>query len=685
MSIHYAKYANSAFRVEYIGRKQCNDCIKTIQVVRNWQHVPISSFSPDSTRILSNSDRGVCVWDATSGELITGLLLAEDDKSYALSAVYLSNGRYIIIASKNGTIRKWNVLTNSLVWERVMSNFQMDSTWGVSVAFSPERKSVVFGDDEGTIRVWNVDTGEQDGGWLEGHSGYVNFVSFSPDGQYLASGSDDTTIIVWDMEKRGVRTGPLRRHAQRVTTGEFSPSGTNVVSGSEDGTILIWNVFTGEVLHEIVLKGPICSVTYSPNGRFILAGGPEWMSMWNVADVTGASKVFQVDSKCIQQVSFSLDGSRFVSVSGSPYSFFGNGLIEIWDASWSVEETKSAFEEQGAISSIALSPGGKFIASASHKGSVCLWNGELVKKLKLGYDVNSVAFSPVNEQLIAFGSDDGTVQVWDLTNDEPVTIGNHKSWISSVVFSPSDGKRIASGSGDKTICIWNIERRELTVGPLTGHDSTVWAVAYSPDGTRLVSGSTNAIIHIWNSETGDLLLTLNGHSLSVNSVAYSFDGSYIVSGSTDKTILVWDAQSGQIVCGPINGHESIVRSVCFSPDGKQIISGSFDNTARVWDAITGKPLLPPFAGHTNQVNSVCFFPDGRRFATGSVDGTIRIWTLDTIPNDTNWELRDDNWVVGENGELMIWIPKDLHTHLYRCKNVSILGCSFRLKLHFDTK
>ena len=128
-----------------------------------------------------------------------------------------------------------------------------------------------------------------------------------------------------------------------------------------------------------------------------------------------------------------------------------------------------------------------------------------------------------------------------------------------------------------------------------------------------------------------------------------------------------------------------MRSVCFSPDGKRILSGSWDNTAHVCDAITGRTFFPPFSGHTLSVESVCFFPDGRHFATGSFDGTIRIWTLDTILDGTNWELRDDNWVVGENGKLMMWIPKNLHTHLYSPRIVSILSSSFRFKLHFDAE
>ncbi|PAV16011.1 WD-40 repeat-containing [Pyrrhoderma noxium] len=412
----------------------------------------------------------------------------------------------------------------------------------VSAIFSPDGRSIVLGDYHGRIRIWNVDTGVQDGEALEGHASFVTCLSFSSDGRYLVSGEDDMTIMVWDMARKEVRTGPLRRHTERVTAVSFSPNGNNVVSGSWDRTILLWSALTGEVLREIECENKVYSITYSPNRLFILGGGKGWMSMWNVSNVVTPPKVFHVDES-VSRTSFSPNGNRFMSGScwhERPSIPSVKGTIQIWDASWNMEEIETTFEEQEEIDSISLSPGGKFIASGSGVGhSIYLWNvltGELVKKLQLSSGVESLSFSPINEQHIAFGSWDGKVQLWDVTNDEPITIGRHTYNVFSAVFSPSDGEHIASCSGDKTICIWNVEHRELAVGPLTGHTDHVLALVYSPDGTWLVSGSANETFRIWDSLTGQLLSTLNEYYGWVKSVAYSSDGSRIVSGSWDITI-----------------------------------------------------------------------------------------------------------------------------------------------------
>ena len=67
-----------------------------------------------------------------------------------------------------------------------------------SAAYSPDGKALASASKDQTIKLWDVTTGKELA-TLKGHSGFVISVAFSPDGKTLASGSLDQTIKLWDV------------------------------------------------------------------------------------------------------------------------------------------------------------------------------------------------------------------------------------------------------------------------------------------------------------------------------------------------------------------------------------------------------------------------------------------------------------------------------------------------------
>jgi WD40 repeat protein/serine/threonine protein kinase len=321
----------------------------------------------------------------------------------------------------------------------------------------------------------------------------------------------------------------------------------------------------------------------------------------------------------VWSVAFSPDGSRLASASGDK-------TIKIWDTA-SGRELRTLEGHLDEVWSVAFSPDGNRLASASWDQTIKVWDlaSGQVRTLKgHTHRVWSVAFSPDGSRL-ASGSWDKTIKVWDTASWEPRTLEGHTNWVRSVAFSP-DGSWLASASEDRTIKVWDTANlangQELHT--LRKHTGPVLSVAFSLDGKRLASGSRDQTIRIWDTASGqEVLRPLEGHTNWVRSVAFSRDGSRLASASHDQTIKVWDAASGQVL-RTIKGHAGGVWSVAFSPDGSRLASGDDDQTIKVWDA-AGDRELRALRGHTDMVWSVAFSPDGSGLASASGDQTIKVW------------------------------------------------------------
>jgi WD40 repeat protein len=117
---------------------------------------------------------------------------------------------------------------------------------------------------------------------IKGLSGVVNTANISPDGRKVVTAERRGIVGLWDAET-GKQIRLLRGHEDQIQDARFSPDGSMIASGARDSTARTWDTETGAQIAVHQQKGGhyVDTVSFSPDGRWVLSAGNGWAEVWN--------------------------------------------------------------------------------------------------------------------------------------------------------------------------------------------------------------------------------------------------------------------------------------------------------------------------------------------------------------------------------------------------------------------
>jgi hypothetical protein len=316
--------------------------------------------------------------------------------------------------------------------------------------------------------------------------------TFSADGnQFLTFPTDQQNVLLWSVDELD-KPIALRAHSGSVIDAAIDGRGRRVAVASTDKTVTVWDV-----------------------------SGPR-----ELAVIDGYAPTYMVEDH--DSIALSEDGARVAFLNGKH--------AEVASAAGNSKPVHLGGHGD-AVLSIAYSPDGHLVATASLDRTTRIWN-----------------------------PDGSPKDVFRIPKNHPV----------HVQFS-SDGSHVLTVDDNGTVRVWRMgEGSAPTV--FSALDYTPYSATFSSDGRRLVAGTTQGAILVWTLDSPQQPSVVRGPAW-VRMASFTPDGNAIVTGSDDGKARLWNNFEHPVV---FNVHHGLVTSAVFEPVHRRLFTSGVGKTTQVW-------------------------------------------------------------------------------------------------------
>lgn len=232
--------------------------------------------------------------------------------------------------------------------------------------------------------------------------------------------------------------------------------------------------------------------------------------------------------------------------------------------------------------------------------------------------VMGLSWNTVHQQVLASGSADGTVKLWDVTHTTSgkkgdyvrpsATLTHHTDKVQSLAWHPSEGTLLATGGYDRKVCLIDARSNDAQSVKKAKLLADCEAIAWDPHNQQyLTVASEDGIVQCWDVRKfgADPVWSMVAHEYGgVSDISYNTQiPGMLITCSIDKTVALWDthnASPNPQACGSKDMNVGRLHSVSCYPSSPWLLAcGGGGNEIAIWDMEGEDSIQKRFAGRAN--------------------------------------------------------------------------------------